>query len=144
MLRRQSIALLLALIGLGCCCGSAMAQGCVDGSCVDGGVYGGGPYMADPYGGDAYAMATAGPQPRAYGRTWGNGYGKGDWNRFYHYPYVYYPQNFWGNEYFKSADSLYYRYPAEMRIPVYNRKWHNYYPNCRPYHSGHHFILDVF
>ena len=29
-------------------------------------------------------------------------------------------------------------------IPVYNRRWHNYYPNARRYHQGHHFILDVF
>ena len=56
-----------------------------------------------------------------------------DWERFYHYPYVYYPQNFWGNEYYRSADSLYYRYPAEMRIPVYNRHWHNEYPSPRKY-----------
>ena len=96
---------------------------------------------------------------QAYGRAWGGTYTTQDWNRFYHYPYVYYPQNFWGSEYYRSADSLYYRYPPEMRIPVYNRKWHNYYPNHRTryydgllnvrhngarYHSGKHFILDVF
>ena len=81
---------------------------------------------------------------RAYGRAWGNAYGTQDWNRFYHYPYVYYPQNFWGSEYYRSAESLYYRYPPEMRIPVYNKKWHNYYPEGRRYHSGHQFILDVF
>ena len=81
---------------------------------------------------------------RAYGRAWGNAYGTQDWNRFYHYPYVYYPQNFWGNEYYRSAESLYYRYPPEMRVPVYNKKWHNYYPEGRRYHSGHQFILDVF
>ena len=67
-----------------------------------------------------------------------------DWNRFYHYPYVYYPQNFWGSEYYRSSDNLYFRYPPELRIPVYNTSWHNYYPSGRPYHSGHHFILDVF
>jgi hypothetical protein len=67
-----------------------------------------------------------------------------DWNRFYHYPYVYYPQNFWGNEYYRSADSLYYRYPPEMRIPVYNKRWENFYPDERIYYHGHHFILDVF
>ena len=65
-----------------------------------------------------------------------------DWNRFYHYPYVYYPHNYWGREYFRSSNSLYYRYPAEMRIPVYNKKWQNYLPAGRPYHWGHHFILD--
>lgn len=81
---------------------------------------------------------------QAYGRAWGHTYTTQDWNRFYHYPYVYYPQNYWGNEYYRSADSLYYRYPAEMRIPVYNRKWHNYYPSTRRYHMGHHFVLDVF
>ena len=81
---------------------------------------------------------------RAYGRVWGNAYGTQDWNRFYHYPYVFYPQNFWGSEYYRSAESLYYRYPPEMRIPVYNKKWQNYYPQERRYHYGHHFILDVF
>ena len=67
-----------------------------------------------------------------------------NWQRFYYYPYVYYPQNFWGSEYYRSADSMYHRYPAEMRIPVYNKSWHNYYPEGRRYHWGHHFILDVF
>jgi hypothetical protein len=81
---------------------------------------------------------------QAYGRAWGSTYNTMDWDRFYHYPYVYYPQNFWGNEYYRSADSLYFRYPPEMRIPVYNRHWFNYYPSPRPYHRGHHFVLDVF
>ncbi len=80
----------------------------------------------------------------AYGRAWGGGLGPRDWERFYHYPYVYYPQNFWGNEYYRSSESLYYRYPSEMRVPVYNQKWHNFYPTARPYHWGHHFNLDVF
>ena len=86
---------------------------------------------------DAYAE-------RAYGRAWGYTYKTQDWERFYHYPYVYYPQNFWGSEYYRSADSLYYRYPPEMRIPVYNRQWQNYYPQDRKYYQGHHFNLDVF
>ena len=105
-----------------------------------------------------FAAKTADAQ-QAYGRQWGGTYTTQDWNRFYHYPYVYYPQNFWGSEYYRSADNLYYRYPPEMRIPVYNRRWHNYYPNHRTrfydgllqtyntgarYHSGKHFILDVF
>ena len=83
-------------------------------------------------------------QQRAFGRVWGGAYSNRDWERFYHYPYVYYPLNFWGNEYYRSAESLYYRYPPEMRVPVYNRKWHNDYPSDRPYHYGHQFILDVF
>lgn len=64
-----------------------------------------------------------------------------DWGRFYYYPYVYYPQNFQANE---EYDSLYYRYPPNRRIPVYNSSWYNFYPTDRPYHRGHHFILDVF
>ena len=65
-----------------------------------------------------------------------------DWQRFYYYPYVYYPHNFIRPQ--PSFNSLYYRYPPEMRIPVYNKNWYNFYPTKRPYHSGHHFILDVF
>lgn len=86
----------------------------------------------------------AAAQERAYGRVWGGPYGKRDWERFYHYPYVYYPQNFWASEYYRSSEDLYYRYPPEMRIPVYNKKWYNYYPENRRYHMGHHFLLDVF
>jgi hypothetical protein len=92
----------------------------------------------------------------AYGGQWGHNMTTQDWNRFYHYPYVYYPQNFWGNDYYRSSDSLYYRYPPEMQIPVYNKQWHNEYPassnqyrwtdnpDTRRYHWGHQFILDVF
>ena len=87
---------------------------------------------------------TASADQRAYGRSWGGQNDSHDWNRFYHYPYVYYPQNFWGQEYYRSSDSLYHRYPPEMRIPVYNKQWHNFYPSNRRYHSGHHFILDTF
>jgi len=64
-----------------------------------------------------------------------------DWNRFYYYPYVYYPHSFQKP---KSFDHMYYRYPPNRRIPVYNKNWQNFYPSARPYHSGHHFILDVF
>lgn len=95
----------------------------------------------------AFCCATserADAQQRAYGRAWGASAAAPDWNRFYHYPYVYYPQNFYSPQYFQSADDLYYRYPQEMRIPVYNKKWQNYYPSGRRYHYGHHFILDVF
>src|SRR5947207_11685158 len=83
-------------------------------------------------------------EQQAYGRAWGHTYNIRDWERFYHYPYVYYPQNFWGNDYYRSSESLYYRYPAEMRIPVYNKQWHNDYPAGRRYYHGHHFVLDVF
>ena len=83
-------------------------------------------------------------QQGAYGRVWGGNYRANDWERFYHYPYVYYPQNFWGNEYYRSSEDLYHRYPAEMRTPVYNKQWHNYYPQGRRYHYGKQFLLDVF
>ena len=83
-------------------------------------------------------------QQRSYGRVWGHTYAARDWERFYHYPYVFYPQNYWGNEYYRSSEDLYHRYPPEMRIPVYNKQWHNYYPEGRRYHWGHHFSTDVF
>ena len=65
----------------------------------------------------------------AYGRQWGHSYNAQDWERMYHYPYVYYPQNFWGHDYYRSSEDMYYRYPPEMRIPVYHKQWENYYPN---------------
>ena len=83
-------------------------------------------------------------EQRAFGRVWGGAYSNTDWERFYHYPYVWYPQNFWGNEYYRSSNDLYYRYPVEMRTPVHNRQWHNSFPEERRYHWGHHFILDQF
>lgn len=66
-----------------------------------------------------------------------------DWNRFYYYPYIYYPHNFAQPE---TYNNLYYRYPPARQIPVYNRSWNNFYPEKkhRAYHMGHHFILDVF
>lgn len=89
-------------------------------------------------------VCVADAQDMAYGRQWGRTYTTQDWNRLYHYPYVYYPQNFWGNDYYRSADDLYFRYPPEMEIPVYNKQWQNEYPQLRRYHKGHQFILDVF
>ena len=82
-------------------------------------------------------------QSPAYGASWG-GQASRNMDRFYHYPYVTYPQNYWGSQYYRSADSLYHRYPPEMRIPVYNKQWHNYYPSTRRYHWGHQFITDIF
>jgi hypothetical protein len=90
-----------------------------------------------------HVAARSSQAEQAFGRAWGS-YGQRNWARFYHYPFVYYPQNFWGDEYYRSADSLYFRYPPEMRIPVYNKQWYNYYPTDRCYHRGHHFQLDVF
>jgi hypothetical protein len=64
-----------------------------------------------------------------------------DWGRFYNYPYVYYPHNYYAP---REYNSLYNRYPQERQIPVYNKSWYNFYPTKKPYHMGHHFILDVF
>ena len=91
-----------------------------------------------------FAVSGTTHAEEAFHQQWAHTYSTQDWDRFYHYPYVYYPQNYWGNEYYRSADSLYYRYPAEMRIPVYNRHWHNEYPSPRKFYSGSHFVLDVF
>jgi len=87
-------------------------------------------------------LRAAEPQ-QAFGRQWGRSYNPQDWNRFYHYPYVYYPHNFYPQEYFRSAPSLYYRYPPEMMIPTYNPTWANFYPSPQRYYQGKHFILDV-
>jgi hypothetical protein len=64
-----------------------------------------------------------------------------DWQRFYYYPYVYYPHNFQRPVQF---DHMYYRYPQNRQIPVYNTGWHNFYPEPHPWHKGHAFVLDVF
>lgn len=82
------------------------------------------------------AWVSGGSTAQAEGR--GQPY---DWGRFYYYPYVYYPHNFQRPTQY---DHLYYRYPQERRIPVYRTDWHNAYPSDRPYHKGHHFLLDVF
>jgi hypothetical protein len=92
----------------------------------------------------AVLYAAEAQAQQAFDRQWGHTYTTQDWNRLYHYPYVYYPQNFWGSDYYRSAESLYFRYPPEMRIPVYNKDWQNEYPQVRRYHQGHHFILDTF
>ena len=94
--------------------------------------------------GGLVGMSTDSVEAGAYDRQWGRSYNTQQWERFYHYPYTYYPQNYWSADYYKSSESLYYRYPQEMRIPVYNKDWQNEYPQARRYHSGHHFILDVF
>jgi hypothetical protein len=91
-----------------------------------------------------FAHEASAQQAQNYGQHWGGNTAGRDFNRFQHYPYVYYPQNFYGSEYYRSSDSLYYRYPAEMQIPVYNRKWENFYPQEKRYHWGHHFITDIF
>lgn len=91
-----------------------------------------------------FTAQSAEAQTHAYGATWGGNNTSQNYDRFYHYPYVTYPHNYYGNNYYRSSDSLYYRYPKEMRIPVYNKAWHNYYPSSRRYHWGHQFVTDIF
>ncbi len=139
----QKLTLAIAIVAVGTCSGSARAQsGSSEASASDQQ-----PVALASYG-QNYASASGGymqsPRAMAYGQTWGGAASNRDTSRFYHYPYVFYPQNFRSNEYYQSSDSMYYRYPPEMQIPVYNRHWHNYYPSPRRYHSGHHFLLDVF
>jgi hypothetical protein len=114
-----------------------------------------------------FGVANAQGQ-EAFDRQWGRTYSTQDWNRMYHYPYVYYPQNFWGHDYYRSSEDMYFRYPPEMRVPVYHKQWQNFYPEFRKdparrefeffpffceggerhtgerYYQGHHFIADVF
>lgn len=91
-----------------------------------------------------FGTANPAQAQQAYGQQYSRTYNTQDWGRFNHYPYVYYPHNYYGEEYYRSHEDLYHRYAPEMQIPVYNRKWHNYYPQQRKYHRGHHFVLDVF
>lgn len=77
-------------------------------------------------------------RPASYRR-----YDAQDWGRFFHYPYVYYNQNFQSMDQYRSADSLYYRYDRPMQVPMYNPYWQNYYPVPRRFHEGTHFVLDV-
>ena len=94
--------------------------------------------------GAVFGPTKAHAQQPAFGQTYGQTYSTQDWQRMYHYPYVYYPQNYWGPDYYRSSGNMYNRYPPEMQIPVYNRTWHNEYPQDRRYYGGHHFNLDVF
>ena len=59
----------------------------------------------------------------------------------YYYPYVYYPHSFQKPQQY---NNMYHRYDPSMQIPVYNKSWYNFYPTEKPYHSGSHYILDVF
>ena len=88
----------------------------------------------------AFSNTQVSAQQQQYGRTW-NSSTVEDWQRHYHYPYKYYPQNFQSPETYKAAPG---KYPKEMQVPpYYDRNWQNYYPSPRKYHFGHHFELDV-
>ena len=84
---------------------------------------------------EAVCLAPKAHAQQAFNQQWGQTYSTQDWNRLYHYPYVYYPQNFWGPDYYRSSGNMYNRYPPEMQIPVYNRQWQNEYPQDRRYYQ---------
>ena len=90
----------------------------------------------------AFQVGTASAQEPVGAKPAAN-YNAQNWERFFHYPYVYYPQNFRPMDNYKSADSLYYRYRRDMQVPAYNPHWQNYYPVPRRYHQGGHFVLDI-
>ncbi|MDR1492048.1 MAG: hypothetical protein LBT05_04930 [Planctomycetaceae bacterium] len=93
----------------------------------------------------AVAEVQAADPQQAFGRQWGKNYNPQDWNRFYHYPYVYYPHSYYPQEYFRSDVDPHNRYPTEMQVPAqYNRNWVNFYTYPQRYHTGKHFILDIF
>jgi hypothetical protein len=81
---------------------------------------------------------------QAVGQQWATSHHAHNWQRFYHYPFVFYPHNFHTPAFFQSRPSLYHRYPAEMRVPAFNRQWVNFFPQQRRFHTGHHFRLDIF
>jgi len=80
---------------------------------------------------------------QAFGQHWATANAH-QWQRFYHYPYVYYPHNFHPPAFYQSRPDLYHRYPAEMRVPAFNRQWINFFPQQRRFHTGNHFRLDIF
>ncbi len=92
----------------------------------------------------ACASSEAAAQQQAYGRQWGRTYSIEDWNRYYHYPYKYYPQNYQSQDYYRAMSNPGQQYPKEMQIPAqYDKSWQNYFPVPRKYHFGRHFNLDI-
>ena len=67
-----------------------------------------------------------------------------DWNRYYYYPYRYFPHNFQSRDYHRAMANPPQRYPKEMQVPArYDQSWQNYFPAPRKYHFGRHFHLDM-
>ncbi|MGL6227064.1 MAG: calmodulin-binding protein [Thermoguttaceae bacterium] len=92
-----------------------------------------------------FAVCEVNAQQQAYGQTWNSPYTLEDWQRYYYYPYKYYPQNFEVLNYNEVMSNPGQPYPPEMRIPpYYDKRWQNYFPSPRKYHSGRHFHLDMF
>lgn len=91
---------------------------------------------------NAYPAAT--PGAPAFNESWAKtSYHTQNWDRYYHYPYVMYPHNYWPQEYFRRNGDMMRPYPPEMRIPLYDRKNYNYYPEPKRFHQGNHYLIDV-
>jgi hypothetical protein len=71
-----------------------------------------------------------------------------DLNRFYYYPYCYFPHNYWpsqGPKYPEQPGTPYMRPPAYMAYPPYLEPgWRYFLFQSHPYYRGSHFWLDQF
>ncbi len=69
-------------------------------------------------------------------------------NRFWYYPYYYFPANYWPGMSCKWPEppgQPYVRPPAYMAFPPFREPaWRYEYWEPQPYHRGMHFMLDVF
>lgn len=68
--------------------------------------------------------------------------------RFWHYPYYYFPHNYWptlGPRYPEGPNMPYMRPPAYMAYPPFREpNWRYEFFQPQKYHRGHHFWLDQF
>ena len=69
-------------------------------------------------------------------------------NRFYHYPYYYFPHNYWplyGPRWPERQGQPYMRPPAYMAYPPFREpNWRYELWEPQRYYRGHHFWLDQF
>ena len=71
-----------------------------------------------------------------------------DPNRFYHYPYYFFPHNYWPGmspDWPEAPGAPYRPYPAYMAYPPYREPhWRYEWWEPQHYYRGSHFWLDVF
>ena len=92
----------------------------------------------------AFCSASQAQAQQAYDRQWGGQLQHPGLEPLLSLPLRHLSAEFLGTRILSQSENLYFRYPPEMRIPVYNKAWHNEYPQPRRYYQGHDFILDVF
>jgi hypothetical protein len=70
------------------------------------------------------------------------------WNRFFHYPYYYFPHNYWPNmgpKWPEPVGAPYMRPPAYMAYPPFKEiNWRYHLWEQHRYYRGFHFWLDQF